>query len=302
MKNLVNNLVFKVALISVISIAIILVTIVGQGRMRRSSLILRDQMEELEADKKNSAAEDNKEENEDEEIGDSQEDSKDKPAQTDSSTNSKDDIYKGAIALGEINNTRWKDKRWLAIGDNITAKQSYQSKVKLSCSMGSVTSDANTGRVMGDMANNITTDKLKDIDIVTVFAGTSDYSLDTKLGTKSDDENSNTFYGNVHKVIKKLIASRKDITIVFFTPLKRGAYKTYPVYPNANNAGVKLDDYAKAIKEVCAEYNIPVLDLLNESGIDEKNIKNYTVDNLHLNQAGASKVTKVISDYFKKIK
>jgi hypothetical protein len=36
---------------------------------------------------------------------------------------------------------------------------------------------------------------------------------------------------------------------------------------------VKLEDYVKAIKEVCASYNIPVYNLFEESGINESNLK-----------------------------
>lgn len=287
MVRLIENKIFKLILISVLLISLILVVVFGEVKARQNSLKLRAELAKMETNKKDGA-------------GNTVGQQKGNAAET--SSEEKTYTYKGANSIGESNVTRWKDKKWLALGDNITAKNSYQSKVKLSCSMASVTTDASIGRLMGEAANNIDSDKLKDIDIVTVFAGTSDYSLDTPLGTINDNENSNTFYGGLHKTIKKILDAKQDVTIVFFTPLKRGVYKNYPVYPNANNAGVKLEDYVQAIKDVCKSYNILVLDLFNDSGINEGNIKNYTTDNLHLNEAGSQRISKQISDYFKTIK
>lgn len=210
--------------------------------------------------------------------------------------------YKGSNSVGALDNNRWKNKNWIALGDNITAKNSYQSGVKFSCGMGNVSTYASMGNLMKDTTKDIDSNKLKDADIITVFSGTSDYSLNTPLGTINDDENSNTFYGDLHKTIKKILELKDDATIVFFTPLKRGKYKNYAVYPNANEAGVKLEDYAQAIKDVCSSYNILVLDLFKDSGIDESNIKKYTVDGLHLNNSGSKKLIKTISDYLNTIK
>ncbi|MCM8711386.1 SGNH/GDSL hydrolase family protein [Clostridium sp. SYSU_GA19001] len=290
MEILFKSRIFKFFVTSVLLISLILVVVFGQIKVRQNSAKLQAELANMEADRK-SATDNTYEQKKEAAEGVSLPSSAEKTY-----------TYKGAGSIGQLNITRWKDKKWLALGDNITAKNSYQSRVKLSCSMANVTTDADAGRLMGDAANNINSDKLKDIDIVTVFAGTSDYSLNTPLGTIGDNENSNTFYGSVHKTIKKILDSKEDVTIVFFTPLKRGAYKNYPVYPGANSAGVKLEDYVQAIKDVCKSYNILVLDLFNNSGINENNIKNYTIDNLHLNEAGSQRIIKQISDYFKTIK
>lgn len=287
-----DNKALKVIVTFILSATLVFVVVLGQIKFKKAAVALKAESVKIQEskvkDKKESGSEvstDNGEKTSEESL----------PAVNNF-------IYKGASSIGTSDNNRWKNKKWLALGDNITAKNSYQSRVKYSCSIGTVLTDANIGKLMGDVTQNLNSDKLKDVDIITIFAGTSDYSLNTPLGTINDDENTNTFYGSVHKTIKRILELKEDATIVFFTPLKRGAYKTYPVYPAANGAGAKLEDYAEAIKDVCKSYNILVLDLFSDSGIDESNVKKYTVDGLHLNDAGSQRISKLISDYLKTIK
>lgn len=293
MQRFVESKFYNIVLILILSLCLIFVIILGTMKQKNENNKWITVLDKMEVNKKPNST-----------------DSASNPIQTNGEVSSSEqvnkndtlDIYKGAKSIGSSDNNRWKNKKWYAAGDNITAGNGYQNKVKAAASMNSVTTDAAVGKVMADIANSITTDKLKDIDLVTVFAGTADYSLDTPLGTINDNENSNTFYGNVHKTIKNIIDSNPNASVVFFTPLKRGAYKTYPVYPKANNAGVKLEDYVKAIKDVCKSYNILVFDLFAESGINENNLKSYSTDNLNLNNAGYQRISTLIAGYLKTIK
>lgn len=210
--------------------------------------------------------------------------------------------YEGINAIGNYNNTRWKNKKWYVLGDGISAPNNYQSKVKGMCAISQVINDAQPNRLMGDMLQNITTENLKDVSLITVFAGTNDYGFSTPLGNINDNEDGNTFYGNLKKVINGILKVKTDANIVFLTPLKRGAFMKEPVYPHPNKAGFKLEDYVQAIKDVCKSYNILVLDTFDKSGITEKNLKEYTIDNLNLNEKGYQKISKLISDYLKTIK
>lgn len=295
MKNIVKSKVFQVCLIIVLVILLILVVIFGEIKQSRESKALMSVLNKIEQEKKA-----NKEKEGNAGLSNESYAEENKESITEEENNKY--TYKGANSIGVSDDNRWKNKLWLALGDNITFRNSYQNKVRLSLSMSSVTSDAYIGRLMSDAAKNVTAEKLKNVDLITVFAGTSDYSLNTPLGTINDDESKNSFYGSLHKTINKILSIKPDVTIVFFTPLKRGAYRTYPVYPNANGAGVKLEQYTQAIKDVCQSYNILVLDLFTESGIDENNIKKYTIDNLHLNNAGRQRVVTIISDYLKTVK
>jgi lysophospholipase L1-like esterase len=207
-----------------------------------------------------------------------------------------------ASAQKEQADTMWKNKNWLAIGDSITYANKYQPLVQNALKIKSVQTDAVPGRPIKLMADNLTTERLKNIDLITIFGGTNDYGSNKNLGTIKDDKSQDTFYGNLKNIIEKIIANKPEkATVVFFTPLKRGVFKNQPVYPNANSSGFKLDDYVNAEKQVCKLYSIPVIDLFHKSGLEVDNLSKFTIDNLHPNDEGHKKISNVMIKELKKV-
>lgn len=209
---------------------------------------------------------------------------------------------KTKMAFAEKEHSTWANKSWLAIGDSITYANKYQPLVQQGLKIKSVQTDAVPGRPIKPMAENITAENLKNIDLITVFGGTNDYGSNKVLGTIKDDKDQDTFYGNLKNVIEKINTNKpKKATVVFFTPLKRGVFKNQPVYPNPNLNGYKLDDYVNAEKKVCKLYSIPVIDLFHNSGLEVDNLSKYTVDNLHPNDEGHKMISKVMIMELKKL-
>lgn len=288
MKQVFNHSAFMLAIIGVLVVSLIFVVGIGQKKQNKLTMELTSLQKDI---SKNNTPKDN---------------SKAKDTKTQSEPDStavlSNITYKGVNALGNFDNERWKNKKWYTIGDGMSAANNYQSKVKAMTGMAMVVNDAAANRVMKDLTSKISAEKLKDVDLITVFAGTNDYAYNTPLGTIEDNDTDATFYGNVKKVIDDILKAKPDANIVFITPLKRGAFMKEPVYPNANAAGYKLEEYVQGIKAVCSTYNILVLDAFNKSGITENNLKQYTIDNLSLNEKGYQKLSQVISDYIKTIK
>ena len=196
----------------------------------------------------------------------------------------------------------WDNQNWYAIGDSITYANKYQPLVQAGLKINSVKTDAVPGRPIKLMADNITPENLKNSDLITVFGGTNDYGSNKPLGTIKDDQGKDTFYGNLKNLIERIMADKPEsATVVFFTPLKRGAFKNQPVYPNANTSGYKLEDYVRAEKKVCQTYSIPVIDLFSKSGLEIENIPKYTIDNLHPNDEGYKMISKVMIKELKKV-
>ncbi|MFL0246254.1 SGNH/GDSL hydrolase family protein [Candidatus Clostridium stratigraminis] len=288
MKQIVNHSAFKFAIILILAASLIVVVGIGQKKQNKLTMELTALQKEV---SKNSLQ------------NDSSKASNIEPAVEPASKPALSDItYKGVNALGNFDNDRWKNKNWYTLGDGMSAANNYQLKVKAMTGMAMVTNDAAANRVMKNLTSNISAEKLKDIDLITVLAGTNDYAYNTPLGTIEDKDTQATFYGNVKKVINEILKVKPDANIVFITPLKRGAFMNEPVYPNSNAAGYKMEDYVQGIKAVCSTYNILVLDAFNKSGITEDNLKLYTIDNLSLNEKGYQKLGQVIADYIKTIK
>lgn len=115
-----------------------------------------------------------------------------------------------------------------------------------------------------------------DADLVTVTGGTNDVRLGVKLGTM-EDRSTDTFYGAWHTLLQglkeKYSKSRtgKETKIVVLTPIKLlNAEKSHLPNTDENNAQVlyQWDEWIQAIKEVAAYYNLPVVDMHNQSGIN----------------------------------
>lgn len=67
-------------------------------------------------------------------------------------------------------------------------------------------------------------------------------------------------------------------------------------YPYKNNIGLTIQDYGSVIREVCAIYSVPVIDVNALSGISTLNITTYLQDQVHPNSAGGMKIANVVID------
>jgi lysophospholipase L1-like esterase len=136
-----------------------------------------------------------------------------------------------------------------------------------------------------------------DCGIVTILGGTNDYRGSggdgVPLGVKGSTD-VNDFYGALKTLIEGLITKFPKGKILFITPPRR----TNDTSPNAQ--GFKLLDYVNAIKDMCGDYSIPVLDLYNQGGINSFNSSTLQVDGLHPNQAGYEMISRKIAKYLDK--
>ena len=144
-------------------------------------------------------------------------------------------------------------------------------------------------------------DKLdEDADAVVVFGGTNDFGHGNgKLGAPADPATEEyTFYGALRSLCLRLIRRYPTKPIVFLTPLHRKSEDAtvneikIPCHP--------LRDYVAVIREVCAEYSIPVLDLFATAGIQpkiEEQRAAFCPDGLHPNDRGAELLADKIIAY-----
>lgn len=132
-----------------------------------------------------------------------------------------------------------------------------------------------------------------DADVILVMGGTNDFGLNIPLGDINSEDTYN-FYGAMKSLVSGLIDKYPDKKIFFVTELDRVI--------DTNGIGVPYISYLTAIKEVCRNYAIPVLDLNSTLGFTAKNTKQaelYLPDYLHPNNEGhkiiANKIEKYIS-------
>ena len=207
--------------------------------------------------------------------------------------------------------SKWKNKKWCAVGDSITEKnfranKNYHDYIKeeIGCVVenrgisgsGYQASNAIMGRV-----NTFASDS----DLITVFAGTNDYNHGTVPLGEVGDTTEETLCGCIYLTFTRLLERFPTQTIAVFTTLPRS--NCYPLKEVTNNRGYTLGDVARVTKEIAELFGFPVLDLYHASNLHPWITKNNTIyfayqndgvsngDGLHPNDKGQ----KVIADKIK---
>ena len=196
------------------------------------------------------------------------------------------------------------EKIWCAIGDSITYQGSYIEKIEEKIGFKAIINRGVSGATLtnDESGKNITviTENLKTADIYTIYAGTNDFSHNLEIGTISDYDNStgdSTYYGALRVMVDRIYNINPNAILFLFTNTRRDkdGYDSF----NTNSLGYKLNDYNEAIRYISKKYGIEIIDLWNESGINEYNLNETTLDGLHPNEFGSDLIAQTI---LKKIK
>lgn len=132
-----------------------------------------------------------------------------------------------------------------------------------------------------------------DADLIVVFGGINDYLFGDAPFGKIGDTTHDTFCGAVYYLMNFLRTRHPGATVVFMTPTHssfRGFDDLLPSpTPKKKPCAQPVLGYVNAIKETAKLFDIPVLDLYHDFGIDsskESDRREYAPDGLHLNEKG----------------
>lgn len=152
-------------------------------------------------------------------------------------------------------------------------------------------------------ANRLNEVNWSEVDYITIFYGTNDFSSSIPIGT-DNDITGDTFKGAINKTIKYLGESIPIARLVFITPMFRsrmviGDGKNSDDFPNSN--GVYLKEYMDAIKVIAEKNHIPYIDLGNVSGINKYTETTYLQDGLHPNNYGYEHIARILQKHLELI-
>ena len=142
-------------------------------------------------------------------------------------------------------------------------------------------------------------------DMVVVFGGVNDYIHGDAPFGEIGDTTPATFCGAVYFLMKYLKENYEGKTAIFMTPARcflRGTVDD--LYPSCHAAkriaGRPLVEYVDVILETADQFNIPVLDLYRNLGLDPHDpqcFETYTADGLHFNDAGHAVIAQCLVDF-----
>ena len=225
-----------------------------------------------------------------------------------------------AFATEEAEVTPWSGRSAVFVGDSITAgtgtTKTYYQFLEETLGFGSVTAMGVAGSCVSaasdyGQSNQPLINRYQSIpsaDLIVVFMGTNDYGHETPLGSVEDTQDG-TFYGALNTIIPALVAKHTSSKIVFVTPLHRygfgtskilGTQFTYDHIPNG--VGATLGDYVDALKTVCANNGVSVIDLHTEYTLDPADADvrtNYMPDGLHPNAAGHEVIAGIMESHIR---
>jgi lysophospholipase L1-like esterase len=200
---------------------------------------------------------------------------------------------------GEFN--PWKRRSWTAMGTSITQFPAYAQPLasmlgatltNLGVGGGTISVSATSapGSIHARIANIPA-----DADLVTFEVGMADFRTNAELG-RLYDTTLDTFHGAIFRCIVDTLSAGPRRTLAFLTPYGIGSNKFTGRWDHPNDRGDRLEDFVKAIREVCAWCGIAVINSGQEAGIGGPSAAAYLLDGVHLNPAGGLRLAEYLYD------
>ena len=206
-----------------------------------------------------------------------------------------------------------KGKLMECIGDSLTAYAKWQPTVVDRLGLSGYNNLALAGGYLTNNMAQYLVNLNSGVDIITIWAGTNDWSYGKLLGSFTDEVAPNVKYvPTLRYMIEYICQNRPSAKLFLITPHQRFA-NTPSGSPNTsftqdergnykNSNGDTLEDFANAIIEVGKYYSIPVIDLYHEGVVNKINYTTYLVDKIHHNENGGilhgTIIANEISKYF----
>ena len=152
----------------------------------------------------------------------------------------------------------------------------------------------NTAQTYNVRAKNLHNKNGNRPDVIVIFMGVNDYAANTAVGTydgttavPTAPSDFSSAYGKTVATIKSAYPAAKVFCCTFLPDRKRFSGGT-------NGNGINETAYNDAIRAIAENTGCYLVDLYADCGINESNIGSYTVDRLHPNSAGMTKIADVV--------
>lgn len=182
---------------------------------------------------------------------------------------------------------------WTLIGDSLTQGNSWWNNVREQYYVPVVTNLAVAGKRMSG-GSGMWLDKdtvTTTTDLVTIMGGTNDQGGSVTRGSLlavGSAFDTNTFIGAYQTLIEGLLTRIPKLRIILMTPPRAWTDTTGTTLRSG------LKDYGDDVKSIGQFYNLPVIDMYNNMGYNEKNQTTYLTDGLHWTTDGQKRVANLV--------
>lgn len=179
-------------------------------------------------------------------------------------------------------------------GDSITAAGLYIPTLHAISGTSTAGNGAIAGQGMQGVASQIASASIGSTPVILIWAGINDYRGDWPLGSIGDADASgaasNSFYYWTWKSINNALTANPSALVYLVSPMKADD-KYWP----ENMKGLTLQQYVTAQEQVAALAGASFIDMYSKSQISLQNLSVFTVDHLHPNAAGGTRIGRILA-------
>lgn len=190
-------------------------------------------------------------------------------------------ITKNCSSVSKSSNAL-QGKKIMSLGDSLTEQGYWQNYMCGRLGAKDYLNLAIGGKKVFEFVENVNSDNIKDIDIVTIMGF---FNNGSNIAGNINDEKSNDSTSSVCSqykyIIEYLYNLKNDIRIILLTPHR----------PRAND----VIDKVNIVKQIGQLYGIPVVDVYNNAGFNDITYDLYLADAVHSNREGYKKEAEYIT-------
>lgn len=146
--------------------------------------------------------------------------------------------------------------------------------------------------------NTLSSILFRETDILVFNHGINDYHQGVPLDNEQDPYDTYTFGGAMRQVLSTLREEYPQLRVIYVTPPYSWYYDDRQPCTEVDYGQGTLDEYVALAKEICAEYQVEVVDVFEGvydiSAQDAASI--YTLDGLHPNETGRRLIARKIAE------
>lgn len=139
------------------------------------------------------------------------------------------------------------------------------------------------------------------VDYVIFSYGLNDYFFNVPVDAETGMYEMDTYMGALRHAANKMRESYPNLQVIFITPTYCDLWPGEEDCTNHNFGSGVLPDYVNGMISASEQVNTYLLNMYEKMELNAGNLKDFSDDGVHLNQAGREKYARIVSEYINSI-